>query len=538
MPLRFYQQDAKVSIRFSLEEFNRILASLPTGSGKTVLAASLIEAFLPARCLYLADQDELCAQPLDVIAREVHVIPALEKGSSRASLNARVVVASSQTLARKKRLHRFPPKFFKYGIVDECHRGAERDREITEYLCEKVIGITATPFKANLQDLSKYYEETAYALPMLDPSKTTKGLIELGFAPPIEVMTLPVEIDLEKVAQRKAFGETDYDLESISTTIAPYYQRVAELIKEHAPTRKIIVFLPLKKSAEAFAAIARQAGITAVYVSGDDPEREEKIYSFREGRISMICNSELLSTGVDIPVADCIVNLSPCRSPVKYQQRVGRILRVLPGVIDDIPGLDQAEERKARIAASAKPNALIIDFLWQHAKLGVMRASNLIARTEEEALGMAEKIKAQRTPLQLEEIAKMFQAEKEAQLVKQLEKHAHKASSVSPAEFGYLIGSKLLQNYEPQAGWQMEPPTEKQLHKLKQWGINTKEVTSKGQASKLMDAMIHRFKFRMASIGKMETLKKAGIPFNPATLTDAHAEKLIAEYMIKLGKAA
>jgi superfamily II DNA or RNA helicase len=448
MPLRYYQQDAKDCVQCALEEFDRVLLNLPTGSGKTVVAAHLIKSFVPARCIFLADQDELCTQPLNVIDREAHIIAALEKAKNRASLQSRVVVASSQTLARKKRLHRFPPKFFKYGIVDECHRGAERDREITEYLCQKVIGITATPFKADLQDLSAYYEETAYSLPMLD-------LIGDGFAPPLKVMTLPVEIDLSRVSKKTSFGETDYDLESVSTTIAPYYLRVAELLREHATTRRIIVFLPLIKSSEAFAAIARQCGISAVHVSGADEDRNEKILAFSEGRVQMICNSDLLSTGVDIPIADCMVNLSPCRSAVKYQQRVGRICRVLPGVIDDIPGQDQATERKARIAASAKPDALIVDFLWQHDKLGVMRASNLIARTKRKRLAWLRRSRRSARLSNWKPSPECFRRRRKRYWSSSSKSMRIRPGALSPAEFGYLIGSKPCRtmNRKPVGRW-------------------------------------------------------------------------------------
>lgn len=530
--LRYYQDESHGCVLCALEEFDRVLLNLPTGAGKTVVAAHLIKSFLPKRCLFLADQDELCQQPLNVIFRHAGVIAALEKAKFKASLNAKVIVASSQTLSRKARLHRYSPKFFDYGIVDECHRGADRDREITDYLCKKVVGITATPFKANLLDLSSYYEETAYSLPMLD-------LIADGFAPQLKVMTLPIKIDLGAVQQKRQFGETDYNAESLSTTIAPYYEEAARLLKEHAPNRRTIVFLPLIKSSQAFAAIARQNGITALHVDGKDPERDEKILTFARGGVQMICNSDLLSTGVDIPAADCMVNLSPCRSAVRYQQRVGRILRVLPGVIDDTPGKHQAAERRERVAASAKPDALIIDFLWQHDKLGIMRAGNLIAKTEQEALGIAEKIKEQRTPEQLEAIAKWFQEEREAQLVKQIERNSSREGSVSPATFGYLIDSKaLMEEYEPERQWQAEPPSEKQLAKLAQWGIAREAVKYKGQASKLMDAMIHRFRFRLASVSKLQVLQAAGIPFDPKTLSDSQALKLITQHNLEYARKA
>jgi superfamily II DNA or RNA helicase len=533
MPLRYYQSDAKSAVLFALEEFERVLCNIPTGGGKTVLAAHIIAEMQPKRCLFLADQDELCQQPLTVIDRECHIIPALEKAKYHASLNAKVVVASSQTLSNEKRLYRFPYKFFDLAIVDEAHRGRKRDRKITDHLAKKVLGITATPFDSQLRDLSEDFEEIAYALPMLN-------LIEDGFAPPYKVLRLPVEIDLAAVETKRGFeGEgKDYDAESLSTTIAPYYERICDLILEHAANRKIIAFLPLISSSQAFAAIARSKGIQAVHIDGKSGDRDEIIESFRRGRIQMLTNANVVETGVDIPVADCFVNLRPTRSAVKYQQAFGRVLRVLPRVVDDIPGRHQAEERRQRIAESAKPDALIIDFLWQHDQLGIYKPENMIAGSEEEAKAIYEKLKLERSPADILRIQKLIQEEREALVAKRLEEVALRSpgNAVHFEEFGKLIGSPSIERYAPQANWETAPPSPAQIAKLQQWGIDTSAVNTRGLASKLMDAYIHRVKFRMASINQLRTLAKLGVEYDPSRLTMRDATRLITEAKITLAR--
>lgn len=525
MPLRYYQADARRAVGFAIQEFDSVLMSTPTGSGKTVTGAHIIADLLPGRSLFLADSDELCSQPLTVIDREIGVIPALHKARKRASLLSKVVVGSSQTFQRKAHLEFYPEDHFKFIVVDEAHRGAERDKKICDYFrTAKRIGMTATPFTSHLQDLSKYYEEVAYHMPMLD-------LMNEGFMPVLKVLTLPVEIDLANVATSRSFGEKDYELESLSTTIAPYYIEVIKLLKEHATGRHIIVYLPLISSSKAFAALAREAGITAIHVDGTDPERDEKIESFKAGRIQMLCNSDLLSTGVDMPIADCMVNLSPLRSMSKYQQRAGRFLRVLPGVIDDIPEKHQAEERKARIAASAKPDALIIDFLWQHDQLGVMRPGHLVAPSAEDASAMFEKVRAQRTPEDLQRIAKLVQEEREAAIVKRLEQVATYSGkrTIEPAAFGLLIGSNELMKYEPIKRWEMEEPSAAQLEKLSKWGLDAEKITSKGLASKLMSTCLHRFKMQLATTNQLRALKKRGLQFDPWKVTIKEASRMLAQ---------
>lgn len=528
MALRYYQEDALMAVQLALEEYDRVLVNCPTGSGKTVLAAHLIGEFLPKRCIFLADQDELCQQPLTVIDREINVIPGLEKGKHRAKLTNRVIVASSQTLARKNRLEAYPHHFFDYAIIDEAHRGRKRDRAIVDHIAKKVIGITGTPFTSSLRDLSTDYEEVAYSLPMLD-------LIGDGFAPPYQVLRLPVEIDLASVQKSRGIDGNDYDAESLSTTIAPYYDKIIKLLLEHAANRKIIVFLPLIKSSEAFAAIARAHGIQAVHVDGKSPDRDEILEGYRRGRIQMLCNANVVETGVDLPNADCFVNLRPTKSAVRYQQSFGRVMRVLPGVIDHIPGRHQAAERRAAIAASAKPNALIIDFLWQHDALGVYRPENMVANSAEEAQAIYEKVKKELTPADILRIQKLVQEEREALVVKRLEQVAYGSGGaiIEPAQFGRLIGSMELMSYEPRARWEMEPASPAQISRLREYGIDTDKVTGKGMASALISHYSHRVRFRLANVKQLQALEALGVKFNPLRMTMREAGRLITEAKVR-----
>lgn len=526
MPARYYQDEAVQAVGFSLSVNKSCVVNLPTGSGKTVVASYLIKDWLPDRTLYLADQDELCFQPLRAIERFVGVIPALDKSNQRASLNARIIVASSQTLAKENRLHRYPPGFFKRAIVDEAHRGAKRDKKITDYLGCQVVGITATAFLANMRDLSQYYDEVAYQLPMID-------LISEGFAPPLLVETIPLEIDLGNVETSRGLDGKDYDLQSLATTIEPYYLKIAQIIKQKAAGRKIIIFLPLVQSSKDFAEICRQEGLSAHHVDGFSTDRKESMMAFAAGRFQCLCNSQLVETGVDIPEADCVVSLSPTHSRIKYQQRIGRICRVLPGIIDDYPEKDQSAIRRALIAKSAKPNALILDFLWQHDKLGTINPGHLFASNEADAQKMFEKIKIQRTPEDMERIAALILAEREAELVKQIEDASDRASEpVRPAIVGLLTKDRSLMNYEPASIKEAEPPSIGQIAKLTEWGIDASQINHKGQAHALMSIMIHRKRFRLASLHQLEALVALGVPHDPWKLTQRDASALLTQTKI------
>lgn len=530
---RWYQAEAVQSVLFAWQEYHRVLLHSGTGSGKNFMGAKLIQAVQPGRCLFLGDQNELVIQPASAIDRFAGIIPAIEQGKKRASLRAKVVVASVQTMARTKRLENYPPDFFDYILADECHRMVDQKQRVFDYFSKaKVCGLTATPFRSTVKDLAKWYEEVAFSMP-------TMSLIDGGFAPPLRILNMPVEIDLAGVATRHGIEGNDYDAESLSTTIAPYYEKIVELLKEHASNRHIIVFLPLIKSSEAFAAIARRAGIQAVHIDGKSADRDQILESFRLGRFQMLCNANVVETGVDVPIADCFVNLRPTKSAVKYNQSIGRVLRVLPGVIDHLPGRNQAAERRDAIAASAKPDAILIDLLWQHDELGVMRPGHIIATNEADARAIYEKSKTLKTPEDLQRIAKLVQEEREALVVKRLEEFATRNSSrkMEPAALGFLIGSRSIMNYEPVARWEMEPPSKPQLESLSRWGIDTELVKSKGQASGLISAAIHRFKNNLATVNQLRALSSLGVKFDPARLTVKDASDMIARTKLEAARA-
>lgn len=518
--LRAYQQNAVNGCLYAWDFYNRVLINSPVGSGKTVIASEIIRMSLPKRCLFIGDALELVEQPRAAIDKWAGVIAAVHQGSKKPSLRAQVVVASLQTISKKKNLEYYPEDFFDVIIGDEAHRNVAMRQKVYDYFHKaKIVGFSGTPFRSDMRDLSKFYEEVAYEKLLMD-------LTAEGYAPPTKVLTLPVEIDLSAVHCKRIAGEQDYDAQELSTTIAPYYEEICRLLKESATGRRMIVFLPLIESSKAFAEIARNNGITAIHVDGKSEDRSLIVEGFRQGRYEMICNAGVLSTGVDIPIADCFVNLCPTRSLSQYQQRYGRICRVLPGVID---GIEDAEQRRAAIAASGKPDALVIDFLFQHAKLTARGAESLIALSEEEAKDIAEALKKERTPQELIAIQKAVQKNREEKLVQEIERASLRASGgVELDEFATLTGIRVLLNYEPYSRSEIRKPTDAQLAMIERNGIDPKSVRSAGAAGIIIRDIMHRYKYKLATPKQLRAMKKRGIPYDPKTVTMKQASHLLA----------
>src|SRR4029077_15602046 len=121
---RPYQLEASSAILKAWANKQNAICVVATGGGKTMIAAGTsarIQNNGGGRILFLANRNELCQQPLAAFGEQLGFAPALEKADSYASLDAKVVVASVQTLSRKKRLERFPVDHFSYIWADECH---------------------------------------------------------------------------------------------------------------------------------------------------------------------------------------------------------------------------------------------------------------------------------------------------------------------------------------------------------------------------------------------------------------------------------
>lgn len=505
------------------ETYRKIVGVLPTSAGKTICAAFLFQFLVKNkfRPLFLGDTDELCMQPLAKIHKATGIICGLEKADSRAPLGAEAVVGSLQSMSMESRLARFPKDHFSHIIIDEAHRNPTlHQKVIAHFENAKVLGITATAFRQNMKDLSAYYDFVAYKMEMFD-------MIEAGFMPPINVMTLPIDIDIANVKQSRSKEGSDYNAGELESVIRPYYEAIGEQLIEKCSLRQIVAFLPLIQSSKEFVSAMTGKGISARHVDGSSPDRQEILAAFERKMFKLLSNSQVVSTGWDCVTVDALLNLRPTRSVGLFRQMAGRTVRVLPGVIDHLPEKDQAAERRAAIAASDKPNALILDLLWQTEKFGLTGAAALMSQSEDDARAITEKIRAARDPESLQGIMDDFREEKESQLIRELERAAkRKAMFIDARQLGVLLHQPDLDDYEPVFGWEKKGISEKQASILERNGVDPSTVTSRGHASKILDEIFTRKSDGRASIPTIRALIKEGIG-PEAEITEQRAVEIL-----------
>lgn len=143
--------------------------------------------------------------------------------------------------------------------------------------------------------------------------------------------------------------------------------------------RKSIVFCPTVSHATRTAELFnRHEPGSTVMVCGAMPleERIERISAFRSGQATRLVNVEIASEGFDVPDVSGIVMMRMTKSRARYAQCIGRGTRVLPNTVD---GLATPEERRAAIAASAKPNLLVLDFFGKNGRHKLVNAFDILA---------------------------------------------------------------------------------------------------------------------------------------------------------------
>ena len=177
--LRSYQQDALRATLEGFQQYRRQLVTLPTGAGKTILFAKAAESFLPSRTLVLAHREELLAQAREKTLVATGIRADIEAAERKASLDAPVVVASVQTLARQSRRERFPRDHFGLIVVDEAHHAlADSYKRILDHFeGAKVLGVSATPDRGDKKLLSDYFDNVAYELTLVrsDPGALARA---------------------------------------------------------------------------------------------------------------------------------------------------------------------------------------------------------------------------------------------------------------------------------------------------------------------------------------------------------------------------
>lgn len=311
--LRPYQQEAVEAVfREWGSGHHRTLLVQATGTGKTVCFAEVVRrvAERGGRSLVLAHRGELLEQAADKIGRMTGLSCSVER-AEETSVGTwdRVTVGSVQTLMREDRLSRLAPDRFQCVVVDEAHHAVSESyrRVLDHFSGADVLGVTATADRADRRDLGEVFDSIAYEYGLA-------RAVRDGWLCPIEAQTLPLSVDISGVSTQAG----DYAAGQLGDALDPYLDAIADQMAGVCRERRTVAFLPLVRTAKAFAERLRARGLTACEVDGQSEDRDEVLADFQAGRYQVMCNSMLLTEGWDCPAVDCVVVLRPTKSRALY----------------------------------------------------------------------------------------------------------------------------------------------------------------------------------------------------------------------------
>lgn len=518
MNLRPYQLAAADAIFKEWQDNDSTLVVMPTGGGKTILFADVIRRVFPRRALVIAHREELIFQARDKIQRVTGLSADVEMGEYRADGGlfgaSSVVVSTIQTQCSGGdgggRMSKFDPQRFGVLIIDEAHHATSPSyRRVIDYYrtnpALKVLGVTATPDRADEEALGQVFQSVAFDYEVLDA-------IHDGWLVPIEQQMVHVE-GLDYSSIRTTAGDLNGgDLAAVMEA-EKNLQQMASASLTIIGQRRALVFTASVKAAEMTAEIFnRHRAEMAAWVCGktDRDERRKVLADFAAGKIQVVCNCGVLTEGFDDPGVEVIIMGRPTKSRSLYSQMVGRSTRPLPGVVD---GPETAEERKAAIAASAKPSCLVVDFVGNAGKHKLVTSADILGgKVSEEAveLAMTRALKAG-GPVKM--AGALDEAEAELHEQKRLAEAARRARLVATARFTTQSVDPFdvlhLDPVKPRGWDNVKQLTEKQRSLLAKQGINPDNL-SFSEGKQLISEIFRRWDGKLCSFKQAKVLRKYG----------------------------
>ena len=375
---RYYQDLAIERVLAAITDgLTRILLTLATGTGKTFIAFQVAwklfysrwnladwkkegEPTRRPRILFLADRNILADQaynafsafPEDALVR---IAPADIRKKGRVPKNGSLFFTIFQTFMSgppkdgvpSPYFGDYPPDFFDFIVIDECHRGGANDestwRAIMEYFAPAVqLGLTATPRRRDNADTYAYFGEPVYVYSL-------KEGINDGFLTPFRVKQIATTLDdyvytpddtvLEgEIEPGKRYEERDFN--RIIEIRERERRRVEILMAQLDPREKTLVFCANQAHALAVRDLINQAKTVADpnychrVTANDGALGEQYLRDFQDNEKTIptvLTTSQKLSTGVDARNVRNIVLMRPINSMVEFKQIIGRGTRLYDG---------------------------------------------------------------------------------------------------------------------------------------------------------------------------------------------------------------
>lgn len=350
-----------------------VLIRQPTGTGKTVTGCLVADQWNSQgpnyRTIIVAHERQLIQQFADEVEDILGNRPAVEMAELHCTGREPIIVGSRQTIQGDRLLRKFDPSINWLVIIDEAHRWALKLRScrpIIEHFAQnpasRRLGLTATPERTDKTRFDALFPAVAadYRLYNLDGGPSA---VADGWAVEYDQRFVVVEgVDFKQIREvAKDFDKNELEkILSEQETLARLVDPTLELVGD----RRTLIFSPGVDMAKAVALYinAKLGWEAAVQLDGSCPDEERKsVYRrHRRGDVQFLSVCGLCREGYNDPGIQAVAIFRPTKSRPLAEQMKGRGCRPLRGVVSQDM---TAEERRAAIAASAKPNCMIVDLV-------------------------------------------------------------------------------------------------------------------------------------------------------------------------------
>ena len=375
---RYYQDIAIERVSEAIaDNKNRILLTLATGTGKTFIAFQIAWKLFQSRwnlmdwkkdgepgrrprILFLADRNILADQaynafsafPEDALIRitpeDIHKKGNVPKnGSIFFTIFQTFMSGSLKDGNQGSHFGEYPPDFFDFIVVDECHRGGANNesnwRGILDYFSPAVqLGLTATPKRKDNVDTYAYFGEPVFIYSLKDG-------INDGFLTPFRVKQISTTLDeyiytpddtlVEgEIETDRIYDENDFN--KIIEIKAREKKRVEIFMSEINQKEKTLIFYANQAHALAVRDLINQIKTSADpnycqrVTANDGGIGEQHLRDFQDNEKTVptiLTTSQKLSTGVDARNIRNIVLMRPINSMIEFKQIIGRGTRLYDG---------------------------------------------------------------------------------------------------------------------------------------------------------------------------------------------------------------
>lgn len=331
--LRPYQQQCVEKCLESLkQQKHRIAVSLPTGGGKTVIFASLINKIKPIRpsqghkTLVVVHRKELAEQVVAACSKMSPNLKTVIYPKEENYKDADVIVGMVQSLSKAQ----FDPCAFKAVIIDEVHHAAaptynrilEKLDSNSEEPRSVVVGFSATMKRHDDKTINNAVDYVVYHKSLIE-------MMDAGWLSDARFYAINSQFHLRGVP-----GVKDFNLLALSQKLADpgAVNFVAETYRhfrlEHG-VKSTLIFAAGVEQGMLISNKICEAGLRSEFVSGSTPSKSRKdaLERFKRRELDVLVNCGVFTEGTDLPSTDCVFLARPTKlAPLLYQM-IGRGLR-------------------------------------------------------------------------------------------------------------------------------------------------------------------------------------------------------------------